>query len=129
MAKLSTHNRRSMDHIAARSYYHYAQCHEAKGQLSTIRGFLHGKLRTATLNKDTEGQAVLINCLLRNYIHYKLYDQAHKLVLQTTFPETASNSEGARYLYYLGRINAIQLDYSEAEKHLTQSIRKAPGSA
>ena len=45
MAKISTHNRRSMDHIAARSYYHYAQCHEAKGQLSTIRGFLHGKLR------------------------------------------------------------------------------------
>ena len=72
---------------------------------------------------------MLINCLLRNYIHYKLYDQAHKLVLQTTFPETASNSEGARYLYYLGRINAIQLDYTEAEKHLVQSIRKAPSSA
>ena len=79
--------------------------------------------------KDTEGQAVLINCLLRNYIHYKLYDQAHKLVLQTAFPESASNSEGARYLYYLGRIKAIQLDYSEAEKHLTQSSRKAPSSA
>ena len=45
MAKLSTHNRRSMDHIAARCYYHHAQCHEAKGQLSKIRGFLHGKLR------------------------------------------------------------------------------------
>ena len=40
-----------------------------------------------------------------------------------------SNSEWARYLYYLGRIKAIQLDYSEAHKHLLQSIRKAPSSA
>jgi len=129
MLKLSAFNRRSLDHVASKCYYYHTVCHEAKGGMAHIRGFLHGKLRTATLNKDTEGQAVLINCLLRNYIHFKLYDQAHKLVLQTTFPETASNSEGARYLYYLGRINAIQLDYSEAEKHLTQSIRKAPGSA
>jgi len=129
MVKLSGFNRRSLDHVASKCYYYHTVSHEAKGQMAHIRGFLHGKLRTATLNKDTEGQAVLINCLLRNYIHYKLYDQAHKLVLQTTFPETASNSEGARYLYYLGRINAIQLDYTEAEKHLVQSIRKAPSSA
>ena len=40
-----------------------------------------------------------------------------------------SNSEWARYLYYLGRIKAIQLDYSEAHKHLVQSLRKAPSSA
>jgi len=129
MVKLSGFNRRSLDHVASRCYYYHTVSHEAKGKMAHIRGFLHGKLRTATLNKDTEGQAVLINCLLRNYIHYKLYDQAHKLVLQTAFPESASNSEGARYLYYLGRIKAIQLDYSEAEKHLTQSSRKAPSSA
>ena len=72
---------------------------------------------------------MLINCLLRNYLYYNLYDQAHKLVLKATFPETASNSEWARYLYYLGRIKAIQLDYSEAQKHLIQSLRKAPPSA
>lgn len=55
--------------------------------------------------------------------------QAHKLVLKATYPETSSNSESARYLYYLGRINAIQLEYSEAEKNLNQSLRKAPISA
>lgn len=44
----------------------------------------------------------------------------------TTFPESASNNEWARYLYYLGRIKAIQLEYSEAHKHLVQSLRKAP---
>ena len=37
--------------------------------------FLHSRLRTCTLRKDFEGQAVLINCLLRNYLFYNLYDQ------------------------------------------------------
>ncbi|KAF6039688.1 PSMD3 [Bugula neritina] len=33
-----------------------------------------------------------------------------------------------RVLYYLGRIKAIQLDYSDAHKNLLQAIRKAPQS-
>ena len=74
-------------------------------------------------------QAVLINCLLRNYLNYNLYNQADKLVLKSTFPEQASNSEWARYYYYLGRIKAIQLAYSEAHSHLLQSGRKAPQSS
>ena len=61
-----------------------------------FRPALHARLRTATLRNDFEGQAVLINCLLRNYLHYNLYNQADKLVLKCTFPEQASNSEWAR---------------------------------
>ena len=61
-----------------------------------FRSSLHARLRTATLRNDFEGQAVLINCLLRNYLHYSLYNQADKLVLKCTFPEQASNSEWAR---------------------------------
>ena len=104
-----------------------------------------------------------MNLLLRNYLHYNLYDlvrvvevcwkavthfpssQADKLVSNSTFPASANNSEMARFLYYLGRlcpltslplsvlalsthvsslvpgrIKAIQLDYSEAYKHLVQ---------
>ena len=114
MTKLSNYNRRSLDHVAGRCYYYHTLSHEAKGQMSKIRGFLHCKLRTATLNvsrltlnfslkisvsmrtikipiilnntkiiilltfnlqKDFEGQAVLINCLLRNYLQHNLYDQ------------------------------------------------------
>ena len=63
---------------------------------SFLRSALHARLRTATLRNDFEGQAVLINCLLRNYLHYNLYNQADKLVLKCTFPEQASNSEWAR---------------------------------
>ncbi|KAH7945089.1 hypothetical protein HPB49_006474 [Dermacentor silvarum] len=55
--------------------------------------------------------------------------KASKLVSKSAFPEAASNNEWARYLYYLGRIRAIQLDYSEARRHLLQAIRKAPQHA
>jgi len=126
MLKLVTANRRSMDHMAARCYYYYTRAYETSGRVAEINGVLHARLRTATLRNDFEGQAVLINCILRSYISQNLYDQADKLVNKTNFPESASNNEWARYLYYLGRIKAIQLEYSEAHKHLVQSLRKAP---
>lgn len=75
MNKLTTHNRRSLDLIAARCYFYYSRAYELDQKLDQIRQTLHAKLRTATLRNDYEGQAVLINCLLRNYIHYNLYDQ------------------------------------------------------
>jgi len=83
-------------------------------------------LRTATLRYDTDTQGTLLTLLLRNFIHYKLYDQADKLVSRTTFPESSGNNLMARYSYYLGRIRAIQLDYSAAHQHLLTAIRKAP---
>lgn len=83
-------------------------------------------LRTATLRYDTDMQGTLLTLLLRNYIHYKLYDQADKLVSRTTFPENSGNNLMARYAYYLGRIRAIQLDYSAAHTHLLTAQRKAP---
>lgn len=64
--------------------------------------FLHTRLRTATLRHDADGQATLLNLLLRNYLQYNLYDQAEKLVSKSVFPELANNNEWARYLYYTG---------------------------
>lgn len=144
------------------------------------RSFLHARLRTATLRHDADGQATLLNLLLRNYLHYSLYDQAEKLVSKSVFPEQANNNEWARYLYYTGergargvsgprgaevrkigctwcpggpearsapwfargfggrrpadapspphpgRIKAIQLEYSEARRTMTNALRKAP---
>lgn len=60
MTKLSSYNRRSLDHVAGRCYYYHTLSHEAKGQMSTIRGFLHGKLRTATLNVSTNSTIIKI---------------------------------------------------------------------
>jgi len=70
-----------------------------------------------------------MNALLRNYLEDNLVDQAQRLVSKTVWPESAGNSEAARFLYYLGRIKAIQLDYSEANTNLELAIRKAPKSA
>ena len=75
VAKVSAQNRRSLDPLAARCYYYYSRAHENVGRLGEIRGFLHARLRTATLRNDYEGQAVLINCLLRSYVNQNLYDQ------------------------------------------------------
>lgn len=126
MNMIVSHNRRTLDALAARCYYYHTRCYELVGQLNQIKSFLHSRLRTATLRNDYEGQAVLLNCLLRLYLNYNLYDQAAKLVSKSVFPESASNNEWARFLYYLGRIKAIQLEYSEAHKNLLQAIRKAP---
>lgn len=128
MNKVTAQNRRTLDLVAAKSYFYHSRSYELTNQLEKIRGFLHTRLRTATLRNDFEGQAVLINCLLRNYLHYHLYDQADKLVSKSVFPETASNNEWARFLYYLGCIKAARLEYSAAHKHLVQAMRKAPQS-
>src|SRR5258708_17686602 len=84
--------------------------------------------RTASLRQDADCQAVLINLLLSNYLSYQLYTQADKLVSKATFPTSAGNPQLARYLYYLGRIRAVQLSYSEAHTHLQQAIRRAPNA-
>jgi len=126
MDKVSSHNRRTLDMLAAKCYFYYARAYELTDRMDKIREKLHNRLRTCTLRSDHEGQAALLNLLLRNYLHYNLYDQADKLVNKSAFPETVSNNEWARYVFYLGRIKAIQLSYSDAHKNLLQALRKAP---
>ncbi|KAH7345253.1 proteasome regulatory subunit C-terminal-domain-containing protein [Rhizoctonia solani] len=124
--KIQSLNRRSLDPLAAKVYFYLDRVHEATGDLSSIRSLLLAAQRTASLRRDEECQAALINLLLRNYLHYNLYSQADKLVSKTTFPSSAGNSQLARYLYYVGRIRAVQLSYTEAHAHLQQAIRRAP---
>ena len=78
-------------------------CHVLVTKFDPTCRFLHARLRTCTLRSDFEGQATLLNLLLRNYLLYNMYDQADKLVSKSTFPESASNNEWARFLYYLGK--------------------------
>ncbi|XP_036408580.1 26S proteasome non-ATPase regulatory subunit 3-like [Megalops cyprinoides] len=126
LQRIGSQNRRALDLVAAKCYYYHSRVYEFLNQLDTVRSFLHTRLRTATLRHDADGQATLLNLLLRNYLQYNLYDQAEKLVSKSIFPELANNNEWARYLYYTGRIKAIQLEYSEARRTLTNALRKAP---
>ncbi|KAG6867167.1 hypothetical protein C0993_006091 [Termitomyces sp. T159_Od127] len=123
--KMQSLNRRSMDPIAAKVWFAVERAYELGGELADARPLFLAAQRTASLRHDDETQASLINRLLRNYVHYNLYDQADKLVSKTTFPESASSPQFARYHYYLGRIKAVQLNYSEAHTNLQQAIRRA----
>lgn len=91
-----------------------------------IRSTLFTLHRTATLLHNEFGQAVIINFLLRSFLQSHLIEQAAQLVARVTFPDHVSNNQLCRYLYYCGRIAAIQLDYSDAFTKLGQSQRKTP---
>lgn len=144
VAKMQQLNRRTMDSIAAKIWYAVDRAYEAEETLSEARPyvvvvnwfsvsmliqlyrlFLTAQ-KTASLRHDDEAQAALINCLLRNYLQDNLYDQADKLISKTNFPMSASNAHLARYHYYLGRIRAIQLNYTDAHTNLQQAIRRTP---
>lgn len=133
---LRTLNRRTLDSLAARAYFYYSLFFEETAPLPpspnaavvSIRKELLDALRTATLRKDQDTQASVTTLLLRNYLSTSHITQADLLISHTQVPDSAANNQVARYLYYLGRIRAIQLSYSEAHDHLIGATRKAPTS-
>lgn len=126
MERIRTFNRRSLDVFTSKAYFYYSLAYEKIQRLEVVRPTLLGFYRTACVRRDEMGQAVLLNLLLRNYLHYNLIEQAHTLSMRANFPENASNNQFCRYLYYMGRIQAIQLEYSEAYQRLMMAARKAP---
>jgi 26S proteasome regulatory subunit N3 len=103
-----------------------ALAYEKKGQLSTIRPQIFEAYKASCLHLDSTGQATMINIILRSYLHQNKYEQARNFISKTSFPENAQNSQFARYLYYVGRIKAVQLEYSAAQTSLVQALRKGP---
>ncbi|KAI8105848.1 hypothetical protein M9434_000428 [Picochlorum sp. BPE23] len=126
---LMEHNTRIVDPMGARLYSYMSLASEKMGTLSQIRGMLLQLYRAAVLRHDSIGQETLLNLLLRNYLHYKLYDQAEALRAKAQ-PETyKSSAQHCRLLYYHGRIQAVLLEYSDAKEALVQASRKAPLAA
>lgn len=129
-------NRRTLDSLTARVYFYFSLFYEQLAPLPpspaaaviSIRKPLLAALRTAVLRKDVDIQATVITLLLRNYLSTSHITQADLLIAHNEFPAAASNNQIARYLYYLGRIRAIQLRYSEAHENLTGATRKSPTS-
>jgi len=119
-------NKRHLDILASFVYFYYSRIYELLGRLKDIRKNLFDLYRNCCLKRDEAGQATLLNLLLRNYLHYKNYESAIHLISKTNFPENKSNNELIRYLYYTGKIKAIQLEYVDAYGRLMQAIRKAP---
>lgn len=134
--RLRSLNRRTLDSLAARVYFYYSLFYEQIAPLppspsaavTGIRQPLLTALRTAVLRKDVDIQATVMTLLLRNYLSTSHITQADLLISHNRFPAAASNNQIARYLYYLGRIRAIQLQYTEAHSHLIGATRKSPSS-
>ncbi|GER55244.1 26S proteasome non-ATPase regulatory subunit 3 homolog A, partial [Striga asiatica] len=89
-------NRITIDVLASRLYSYYSLSYELTGNLAEIRGTLLSLHRTATLRHDELGQETLLNLLLRNYLHYNLYDQAEKLRSKAPRFEGHSNQQARR---------------------------------
>lgn len=134
--RIRTLNRRTLDSLSARVYFYYSLFFEQlsplppspSAPLISIRQPLLAALRTSVLRKDQDTQATVTTLLLRNYLSTSHISQADLLVSHTQFPAGASSNQIARYLYYLGRIRAIQLSYTEAHEHLTGATRKSPST-
>ncbi|KAJ0076614.1 hypothetical protein Patl1_36011 [Pistacia atlantica] len=93
IARLKNVNRRTVDVLASRLFFYYSLCYELTGDLAEIRGNLLALHRIATLRHDELGQETLLNLLLRNYLHYNLYDQAEKLRSKAPRFEAHSNQQ------------------------------------
>ncbi|XP_022928271.1 probable 26S proteasome non-ATPase regulatory subunit 3 [Cucurbita moschata] len=129
IARLKNLNRRTVDVLASRLYSYYSLSYQLTGNLAEIRGNLLALHRITTLRHDELGQETLLNLLLFNYLHYNLYDQAEKLRSKAPRFEAHSNQQFCRYLFYLGKIRTIQLEYTDAKESLLQAARKAPTAA
>lgn len=134
--RLRTLNRRTMDALAAKAYFYHSLFFEqlkplppsTQSPVLSIRPALLAALRTAVLRKDQDTQATVTTLLLRSYLSTSHITQADLLISHSQFPPAAANNQIARYLYYLGRIRAIQLQYTEAHEHLIGATRKSPTS-
>lgn len=128
---LSEFNRRTLDFFQARAWSLVALAYERQGGgpagLVPMRPSLITAHRTACLRHDEYGQSVLINILLRSYVETKEIDSAASLLSKASFPESASNAQLVRKLYYEGRVKAVQLQYSESHAALMQ-VRGAHGA-
>ena len=113
-ARLNNVNQRTLDHLGAKAMYLIAIANEKMGQLSEIRATMFDSHKTACLRKDLIGQATITNVILRSYLKDNMYEAARQFIVKTSFPQNASNNQTSRYLYYLSRIKAVQLEYSEA---------------
>ena len=89
---------RSLDLLSSKAYFYFSLSYERINKLENIRPTLLTLYRTSCVRRDEMGQAVLLNALLRNYLHYNLVDQAQTLSVRAAFPENASNNQFCRWV-------------------------------
>ncbi|MCQ2818513.1 MAG: 26S proteasome non-ATPase regulatory subunit [archaeon] len=112
--------------LKAKAYYYLSLVAERLNKSETIIKELHDAYRTSCIQLDEIGQVTLINCIIRYYLNNNAIEIARGFLSKIKFHENVSVNEDARYLFYIGKIEAIQMNYSDAFSHLTNSYRKSP---
>jgi 26S proteasome regulatory subunit N3 len=125
-ARIKDVNLRTMDHLGAKSMYFIGVVYEKLEMLPQVRPMMMDAYKSCCLKLDQIGQATILNVLIRSYLSQNLFEQARNLISKTSFPEHASNNQLARFLYYSGKIKAVQLEYSEAQAKLVNALRRGP---
>lgn len=126
IAYIKANDSTTIHYLKAKTYYYLALVAEKNGKIKDIINELNLAYRSACLDFDEITQVTLINCIVRYFLNNDAVEQARNFLSKTKFYENVSTNEDARYLFYLGRINSIQMNYSEAFKNLTNCLRKAP---
>ncbi len=55
-----------------------------------------------------------------------LFEQADKLLAKVHFQGQTNQAQTVRWLFYAGRLRAVQLNYAQAHQYLLTAIRRAP---
>ena len=112
--------------LKAKAFYYLAFITEKLNIQDQIINELIEAYRTACIEIDSISQVTLINCIIRYYLNNKNIEMARSFISKTKYIENISPYEDARYLFYIGKIEAIQMNYSDSYTHLSSSFRKAP---
>jgi 26S proteasome regulatory subunit N3 len=116
----------TIQYLRSKVFYLISLVAEKSGRYNEIIDDLIQSYRKACLDLDELTQVTLINCIVRYYLKNNAVEQARNFLSKVKFHENVSTHEDSRYLFYLGRIDSIQMNYSDAFKNLTNSLRKAP---
>ncbi|KAE8654346.1 putative 26S proteasome non-ATPase regulatory subunit 3 [Hibiscus syriacus] len=137
IARLKNMNRRTLDVLAVRLYFYYSLCYELTGSLAEIRSMYVSRIH------DQKYCETLLNLLLRNFLHYNLYDQAEKLRSKAPRFEAHSNQQLRNLQLAFAHMRKVILCsfvgtsftwerlrqsnwYTDIKECLLQAARKAP---
>ena len=134
-----TVNARFLDVMLAKLCFIHGRFCELLGILNQARPFQLSLLRVTTLHRDIECELMLIQLILRSYLHCNLYDVADKFaskvfatpasLAQQHYRSGTANASFVKMLFYVGKIEAVKLNYTKAYEYLQLALRKAPSTA
>ncbi|CAH00640.1 proteasome regulatory particle lid subunit RPN3 [Kluyveromyces lactis] len=127
---LKQYNNRNLDLINAKIWFYINRANELTSTPndSSLLAEMMQYLKSATLKHDNETKATLITSILRQYLRLGEIELAADFVSKVEFPsgDNVSSPLEARYYFYLSKIHAIQLDYSQSHEYVISALRKAP---